>query len=272
MKTRILLRYIAIFVVGLVMVLPLVYLFGGSLMTASEITQFPPALFPAEPQWQNLLSALQVVEPRSILNSLIFVAGVIVVQLAVSLPAGFALAVIPFPGATRLLALFVIPIFVPTNLMIIPMYVVTFQVGLVGSFAGLIIPIAAASSVAILLFRQFFAGLPTGLFEAARLDGASWITTFRLIALPLTRPIVAAYSVVTFLTAWNLYIWPLIAAPAAETRVLSVALARLAQNDFAYIPPPITFAGAVISVVPVLIVFLVFQKWFTKGVVGTGLE
>lgn len=265
-------RYTAITLCGVIVALPLFYLLSGSLMTYREIISYPPQFFPTDPQWSNFAQALEFIRPRTIANTFVFVIGVLVLQLAICLPAGFALAKIRFRGAGFILVFFVLPIFVPTNLILIPTYIVTFQLGLIGTFLGMILPIAGQASVGVLLFRQFFAGLPDGLMDAARLDGAGWFQTFFRVALPLSRPIVAAYSVVTFLTAWNMYIWPLLAGPGEETRVLTVAIAPLAQSQYSNVSPSIGFAAAVIAMVPVLAVFVAFQKWFTKGVVGTGLE
>lgn len=265
-------RYTSVVVFGLLLAFPLIYLISGSLMNRSEIMQNPPPLFPATPVWSNFAEALGYLDPRSILNSFIFVLGVLGLQLAICLPAGFALAKIPFKWSALIIGIFLVPIFVPTNLILIPTYVVTYKLGLVNTFAGLILPIAGQASVGVILFRQFFSGLPNGLIDAARIDGASWFQTFLRIALPLARPIIASYSVITFLTAWNLYVWPLIAGSGEQTRVLTVALAPLAQGQFQLISPSVTFAAAVITVLPVLAVFIAFQKWFTKGIVGTGLE
>lgn len=265
-------RYTAITLCGVVVAAPLFYLLSGSLMTYREIISYPPKFVPTDPQWSNFNAALDYLRPRTFGNTFVFVLGVLFLQLAICLPAGFALAKIKFRGAATVLVFFVVPIFVPTNLILIPTYIVTFQLGLIGSFLGMILPIAGQASVGVLLFRQFFAGLPDGLMDAARLDGAGWFQTFFSVALPLSRPIVAAYSVVTFLTAWNLYIWPLLAGPGPTTRVLTVAVAPLATSQFTNISPSIGFAAAVIAMVPVLVVFIAFQRWFTRGVVGTGLE
>jgi multiple sugar transport system permease protein len=265
-------RYTTIVVFGLIIALPLLYLLSGSLMSYKDIVQYPPRLLPTSPQWNNFVQAFNYLTPQTIGNSFVFVGGVLVIQLAICLPAGFALAKIPFRWSGIVFAFFVLPLFMPTNLILIPTYVVTFQLGLIGSFWGMILPVAGQASVGILLFRQFFTGLPNGLTEAARIDGANWWQTFTRIALPLARPIVAAYSVVTFLTAWNLYIWPLLSGPGVATRVLTVAVAPLAGGKYSSISPSISFAAAVISMLPVLIVFIVFQKWFTKGVAGSGLE
>lgn len=265
-------RYAVITLCGVIVAFPLFYLLSGSLMTYNEIISYPPKFIASNPQWSNFAVALEYLTARTISNTFIFVIGVLLLQLAICLPAGFALAKIKFRGSGFLIVFFVLPIFVPTNLILIPTYIVTFELGLIGSFLGMILPIAGQASVGVLLFRQFFAGLPDGLMDAARLDGAGWFQTFFRVALPLARPIIAAYAVVTFLTAWNMYIWPLLAGPGPDTRVLTVALAPLAQSQFSNISPSIGFAAAVIAMVPVLVVFVAFQKWFTRGVIGTGLE
>ncbi len=265
-------RYTTIILLGLVIALPILYLLSGSLMSFRDIVQYPPRLFPTEPIWDNFVKAWNYLTPRTVLNTFIFVLGVLAIQLVICLPAGFALSKIRFRGSTVIFGLFIVPIFMPTNLILIPTFVVTYQLGIVGNFLGLILPVAGQASVGVLLFRQFFATLPDGLIEAARIDGANWFQTFFRIALPLARPIIAAYSVVTFLTAWNLYIWPLIAAPGPDTRVLTIALAPLATTQFTNISPSVGFAAAVIAMVPVLVVFVAFQKWFARGVAGTGLE
>ncbi|MCU1420577.1 MAG: hypothetical protein JWN36_228 [Microbacteriaceae bacterium] len=265
-------RYTTIILLGLVIAFPMLYLLSGSLMSFHDIVQYPPRLFPTEPIWNNFVEAWKYLTPRTVVNTFIFVIGVLAIQLIICLPAGFALSKIKFRGSKVIFALFIVPIFMPTNLILIPTFVVTFQLGIVGTFVGLILPVAGQASVGVLLFRNFFATLPDGLIEAARIDGAGWFQTFFRIALPLARPIIAAYSVVTFLTAWNLYIWPLIAAPGPETRVLTIALAPLAGSQFTNISPSVGFAAAVISMIPVLIVFVAFQKWFARGVAGTGLE
>lgn len=265
-------RYVAISFVGLLIAFPIIYLLSGSLMSFSDIVQYPPRLLPTVPQWDNFLKAWSYLTPRTMVNTFIFVLGVLILQLVICLLAGFALAKIKFRGSGVVLAGYIVPIFMPTSLILIPTYIVTYQLGLVGSFAGLILPIAGQASFGVLIFRQFFATLPDGLIEAARIDGASWFQTFSRIGLPLARPIIAAYSVVTFLTAWNMYIWPLVAAPGDNTRVLTLALAPLATTQYSNLSPSIGFSAAVIAMVPVLIVFIAFQKWFTRGVIGSGLE
>ena len=265
-------RYLIVLLLGLIMALPLFYLISGSLMSYSEFVQYPPRIFPSEPVWENFVKAWEYLTPRTVGNTFIFVISVLVLQLSICLPAGFALSKIRFRWSGVLFGFFIIPMFFPHTLNLIPTYIVTLQLGIVGSFAGLILPVVGQASFGVLLFRQFFVTLPDGLIEAARIDGASWFRTFFSIAVPLARPMIASYSVITFLNAWNMFIWPLVAAPGEKTRVLTVALAPLATSEYSHISPAVGFAAAVIAMLPVLIVFIAFQRWFERGVVGTGLE
>ena len=266
------LRYLAILLAGLVMATPLLFMISGSLKSAAEVNAFPPSLLPETPIWGNFVDAWNYLTPRVILNTFIFSLGIVGLQLLLSLPAAFALAKIPFKWAAAVVATLVVPLFIPGNLTLIPLFVVTYQLGWLNTYAGLIIPMAAQCAFAILLFREFFAGLPAGLIEAARIDGASWGRVLTSIGLPLAKPALATFCSISFLTAWNMYIWPQVIAPNPANRVINVALAPLAGGENSTISPSVGLAGAVIAMLPVLIVFIVFQKWYLKGIVGTGLE
>lgn len=265
-------RYVAIVLAGLIMATPLLFMISGSLKSASEASAFPPKLLPETPIWQNFVDAWNFLTPQVIGNTFIFSLGIVGLQLLLSLPAAFALAKIPFKWSAAVLATLIVPMFIPSNLTLIPLFIVTFQLGWLNTYAGLIIPMAAQCAFAILLFRQFFASMPSGLIEAARIDGASWGRVLTSIALPLAKPALATFCSISFLTAWNMYIWPQVIAPNPVNRVINVALAPLAGGENSVISPSVGLAGAVISMLPVLIVFIVFQKWYLKGIAGTGLE
>lgn len=265
-------RYGVVVVLGLVMAIPLMFMVSGSVKSAGELAADPLSLIPDALMWSNYAEAWNYLTPQVILNTFIVAIGIVLLQLALALPAAFALAKIPFRWTGVILAILIVPMFVPGNLGLVPLFVVTFQLGWVNSFAGVIVPMAAQSAFAILLFRQFFATLPPGLIEAARIDGAGWARVLWSIALPLARPVLATFCSVSFLTAWNMYVWPQIVASNPAQRVINVALAPLAGGENSLISPAVGLAGAVIAMLPVLIVFIVFQKWYIRGVVGTGLE
>ncbi|TDC45837.1 carbohydrate ABC transporter permease [Jiangella ureilytica] len=266
-------RYTAILVIGLAMGLPLFYLFSSSLMTPQDVSAYPPHLVPPEFRWANFSDAYDFLGGRTIANSFIYSFGIVILQLCIALPAGFALAKVRFRGSRALLVFFAIPMFLPNNVVLVPLYVVTNELGLIGSYAGLILPIVGRTAFATLLFRQFFLTLPDGLIDAAKLDRAGWLRIVRHVAVPLSGPAVAAYASITFLNSWNDFIWPLVAAPGDDYRVMTVALAPLAyQEGLSNVPPNVGMAAAVISVIPVLLVFVFTQRWYIQGVVGTGTD
>ncbi|GAA3092923.1 carbohydrate ABC transporter permease [Kribbella aluminosa] len=265
-------RYVAIVVGALAMATPLLFMVSSSLKSGAEVNAFPPKLLPETPIWQNFVEAWRYLTPQVIANTFIFSLGIIGLQLLLALPAAFALAKIPFKWSAAVLAVLVVPMFVPGNLTLIPLFVITFQLGWLNTYAGLIVPMAGQCAFAILLFRQFFASLPAGLIEAARIDGAGWGRVLTSIALPLARPALATFCSISFLTAWNMYIWPQVIAPNPANRVINVALAPLAGGQNSTVSPAVGLAGGVIAMLPVLVVFIVFQKWYLRGVVGTGLE
>lgn len=267
-------RYTLIVVLGLLIASPLVYLVLRSFMTSQEIQAVPPRLVPESLAWENYQQASEFLTPQVILNSFIVAFGVVLVQLVLALPAAFALAQIPFRWSKAVMAALVVPMFVPASFTLIPTFVVTFGLGLLNTYAGMILPIGATVSAGVLLFRQFFVTLPPGLVEAARLDGASWFRVFWRIMLPLAVPIIVTFSVVTFLGAWNMFIWPQVIATDPDLAVINVALAPVAGgSSFAYTNPAVSLAGATIGMLPALLLFVIAQKWLVRGVsAGTGLD
>ena len=277
MKTRksaVAARLILMLVCGLVMAAPLLFMISRSFMTPAEVSALPPTLIPSGLNWENYLTAFAYLSPRTILNSFIVAIGIVLLQLLLALPVAFALALIPFRWSGAILAVLIVPMFIPGNLTLIPTFVVTYQLGMLESYAGIIIPIAGQIAFAVILFRQFFASLPAGIVEAARIDGASWPRVFWSVTLPLAKPIIATYCSLTFLTAWNMYIWPQVVATDPELAVINVALAPIAgASAYTYVSPAVGLAGATLGMLPALIVFLAMQKWYVRGIAaGSGLE
>lgn len=266
------LRYGAVVVTALLMFFPLYHLITLSLMPPADALSGGIHLVPTELHWANYTDAYAFLSGRTVLNSFIFTLGVLVLQLMLALPAGFALAHFRFPGAKYLLALFILPMFLPANVFVIPLYVVTLKLGLVDTYAGLILPIVGSTAFGTLLFRQFFVQFPASLVEAARLDGAGWWQVLFRIAIPLAKPAMAAYSAITFVNAWNMYVWPQIVATNPDLRVIPVALAPLARSAYSILPPTVGFAAAVISALPVALFFLLAQRWFLNAIQGTGVD
>ena len=258
---------------SLLFIFPLLYLISGSLMTLDAVSVYPPKLIPPSLEWKNYADALSVMTPRIFFNTLFFTFGILILQLILSFTAGFALAKMPFKYAALIVALFAIPVFLPTNISIIPLYLVTYKLGLLNSWGGMILPIVGSTAFGTLLFRQFMVNFPDGLIDAARMDGASWPRVLFRIVLPLARPPIASYSAITFLTAWNMYIWPLMVGNRDELRVATVQLAPLIAGGTGFygkVGPNVTYAAALLSALPVVIFFLWAQRWFINAIAGTG--
>ena len=267
------LRYALIVLLSLLFIFPLLYLISGSLMSLDEVQVYPPRLFPSSLNWENYSEALSVMTPRIFLNTLFFTFGILILQLILSFTAGFALAKMPFKYEALIVALFAIPVFLPTNISIIPLYLVTYKLGLLNTWGGMILPIVGSTAFGTLLFRQFMVNFPDGLIDAARMDGASWPRVLFRIVLPLARPPIASYSAITFLTAWNMYIWPLMIGSREELRVATVQLAPLIAGGTGFygkVGPNVTYAAALLSALPVVIFFLWAQRWFINAIAGTG--
>ncbi|MBM3704244.1 MAG: carbohydrate ABC transporter permease [Actinobacteria bacterium] len=267
------LRYSLITLLSLLFVFPLLYLVSGSLMSLEEVQVYPPRLIPSSLNWSNYIEAFSVMTPRIFFNTLFFTFGILILQLILSFTAGFALAKMPFKYAALIVALFAIPVFLPTNISIIPLYLVTYKLGLLNTWGGMILPIVGSTAFGTLLFRQFMVNFPEGLIDAARMDGASWPRVLFRIVLPLARPPIASYSAITFLTAWNMYIWPLMVGSREEFRVATVQLAPLIAGGTGFygkVGPNVTYAAALLSALPVVLFFLWAQRWFINAIAGTG--
>jgi len=267
------LRYTLIVLLALLFMFPLLYLVSGSLMTLSAVSVYPPKLLPPSLEWGNYAEALSVMTPKIFFNTLFFTFGILILQLILSFTAGFALAKMPFKYAALIVAIFAVPVFLPTNISIIPLYLVTYKLGLLNTWGGMILPIVGSTAFGTLLFRQFMVNFPDGLIDAARMDGASWPRVLFRIVLPLARPPIASYSAITFLTAWNMYIWPLMIGSREELRVATVQLAPLIAGGTGFygkVGPNVTYAAALLSALPVVIFFLWAQRWFINAIAGTG--
>lgn len=267
------LRYSVIVLLALLFIFPLLYLISGSLMTLEAVSVYPPKLLPPSLNWQSYAEALVVITPRIFANTLFFTFGILFLQMIISFTAGFALAKMPFKYAALVVGILAVPVFLPTNISIIPLYLVTFKLHLLNTWGGMILPIVGSTAFGTLLFRQFMVNFPDGLIDAARMDGASWPRVLLRIVLPLARPPIASYSAITFLTAWNMYIWPLMIGNTDELRVATVQLAPLIAGGVGFygkVGPNVTYAAALLSALPVVLFFLWAQRWFINAIAGSG--
>ena len=260
-------RVVAILFFGAVVGLPFYWLLISSLKTPVEVAAYPPTWFPSEFRWSNIIDAMMLLSSRTILNSAIFAVSVTVLQLCLVVPTGFALAKIPFPGRRALLWMFIVTFFVPFQVLLIPTFLIVRDLDWIDTWAGLVLPIVAQTSFGVFVFRQFYVDLPDELLEAARMDGAHWGLIFLKIALPLSKPAIAAYVSVTLLTAWNMFIWPLISTTDLTLRVLPIALSALVTQR-SLVTPNLAMMAVLISTLPIIAVFIPLQRYFVSGLVG----
>jgi multiple sugar transport system permease protein len=253
---------------GIAMIFPFVWMVSSSLKNAQDI--YTLSLVPPNPTLDNYTTVLQDTSYiRWFINSLI-IAGITTISVAFfdSL-AGYTLAKFRFPGATVIFILILSTLMVPTEMLVIPWYVMSIEMGWTDSYWGIMFP-GVISAFGVFLMRQFFMGVPNDLIDAARLDGFSEFRIFWSIALPLVRPAVAALCIFTFLGNWNAYIWPLIVVRSDEMRTLPVGIAFFSSESGSAFH--LIMAAASLATIPVIIIFLIFQRHIIKGIALAGLK
>jgi multiple sugar transport system permease protein len=260
---------------ALVFLFPFYYMVIGALQrepNSSVSGAFPN---PANLTLDNLRDINQAINlPRTLLNSGIFTGGVLLSTLVLGLLAGYALARLEFRGKGMVFNAMLLILIVPFQLLMIPLYVMIVRGYLLGdTYLGMILPFAV-NAIAVFIFRQFFLQLPRELFESARLDGASELKILTRIAIPLAKPAILTAVIVTFIGPWNEFLWPFLVTKQLALQPLAVALANFISNVAARQANPFgaILAGAVVLVIPAVILFLIFQKRFQASNLGSGIK
>jgi multiple sugar transport system permease protein len=254
---------------SVVMLLPFVWMLSTSLKTPPEIFTFPPTWIPSRPAFENYAKTVTVMPfGRFYLNSLIVAISVTVLQIVTSSLAAFAFARLRFKGRNLLFLLYLATLMIPFHVMLIPNFIIMRSLGWYDSYQALILP-PAFSAFSTFLLRQYFLSLPLDLDEAARIDGASSLRIWWQIIMPLSGPVLAALTIFIFLNAWNDFLWPLVITNSLEMRTLPVGLTAF-QGQYR-VEWHLLMAGAVIAMVPVLVVYILAQKKFVEGLTITGL-
>lgn len=249
---------------------PFIWMISTSFKSSESVFTFPPQWIPKHPtieQYQTLFREVNFLQFFK--NSVIVAFGITLFSLFLNSLGGFAFAKHKFPGREKIFALLLATMMVPGQITMIPVFLMLKSVGLINSYWGLIIP-AGASAFGIFLMRQFITTIPTDLIESARIDGCSEFRIYWTIILPLCKPVLAALGIFTFMGSWNAFLWPLIVMIKEKMYTLPVALANLSGQHATKFG--LLMAGAVVVVIPVLIVFIVAQRYVIKGVAVTGLK
>lgn len=258
--------------VGLVIVMsPFLWMALSSVKSEGEIRQVPPTWWPEAPTLDNFRDLFARLDfPQFFSNSTLVATVVTLGNLVFCSMLGYVLAKSDFAGKKMLFRLVLGTLMIPGMVTLVPLFVLVANMGLVNTYGGLILPFLAAP-FGVFLMRQFFLSIPDELIDAARVDGASEARIFVQVVMPLAKPALATLAILTFLGSWNNFLWPLVVATTEDKYTLPVALALYStgQNQTDY---GLLLAGAVVVVVPVLVVFLLLQRYFVQGVAMTGIK
>ncbi|MGW3511100.1 carbohydrate ABC transporter permease [Streptomyces sp. NPDC000994] len=258
----------------LLMAAPFLWMALSAFKTKKDLTASPPVWIPSTWTLSNFSELFDQLDmARYFMNSLIVAVLVTVCNLLFCSMLGYALAKLDFTGRSKVFATVLAALMVPGNLMILPLYVLMNGLGLIDTYAGLVLPFAA-SAFGVFLMRQFMQSVPDELLEAARIDGAGEWYIFWRIVLPLVKPALATLTIFVFLGSWNNFIWPLIATNDPGKYTLPVALATFANDPNRTVSGGngMLMAGSLLVVLPVLVVFAVLQRHFTQGIATAGLK
>jgi multiple sugar transport system permease protein len=262
---------------AVVYLMPLYWMFTGSLKLQRGIMQTPPDWFPNPASWENWqhLFAIRTISPWSWLkNSAIVSLGTVVVSVSLSALAGYAFAKKQFPGREVLFFILFSTMMLPSQVQLVPLYLFVRKLGLYNTYPGMILPMIL-SPFGIFLMRQFMQGIPNELLDASRIDGASEWGQFWKIAIPLSVPALSALSILTFFNAWGNFMWQLLMAKDYTMMTLPVGVSYLALvpiGERAVLDVGLLMAGGTFGAIPMMIFFLFFQKYFVQGLMMGALK
>jgi len=257
---------------ALVMLYPVLWVFLSAVKPPAEIYRNPPTLFPQTVDWQNFAQAWKSYEiPRMVLNTLVVFAGFLLSRLVVVTMASYALSRLDLPFRRAIYVLILSTLALPTFAYLIPSYLVIKDLGLYDSWWALWIP-AGASAFQILVVKNFFDGIPKELSEASRMDGASEPRILWSVILPLSKPVLAAVSIFSFLEVWNNFFWQRLIFSDPKIWTMPVMLYFKSFTIGGNPPVNVQLAGMFLSLLPPLVVFALFQRQITNGVTMTGIK
>lgn len=248
--------------------------FGLGLLTAfTSAHQFatsPPLSLPNPPTLSNFAALGNAGFGRALTVTALMTAMITLGQLTFSILAGYAFARLDFPGRDALFWVYIATLMVPATVTVIPLYLMMAETGLRNSFWALVLPLMFGSPYAIFLLRDYFRTIPADLINAARLDGANTLDVLVHVVIPASKPIIATLTLITVVSQWNSFMWPLVITSGPKWRVISVATAGLQTQYNAQWT--LIMAATTVAIVPLLVLFLVFQRHIVRSIVVTGLK
>ncbi|WP_026675339.1 carbohydrate ABC transporter permease [Alkalihalobacterium bogoriense] len=261
--------HIGLIFFGIIWIYPFIWMIFSSLKTNREFLTSGTSLFPETPQWGNYYRAWETANFSGyFVNTVIFTISTVLIVIFLSSLTGYALGRIDFPGRKTILIIVVAIMFIPKGYTIIPLFKIISFMGLQDSLLGMIVAESSGAHVLfILMFASFFANIPKELEEAAEMDGAGFLTVFTKVMLPLSMPIVATTAIMQFIWTWSSFLVPLVLSISRpEIRTLAVGMQSFVgtyATDFSGMA-----AGATIALLPVMIIFIIMQRYFIEGIAG----
>jgi ABC-type glycerol-3-phosphate transport system permease component len=255
---------------AVIVIFPFLWTVLSAFKTPYEIIKIPPSFFPARLYWGGFQKVLfEAPFLLWMVNSLLVAVTTTVITMFTSALAGYIYAKFDFPGKRLSFLAILATLMVPFEVILISTYMVADKLGLLNSLAGLIVP-AMVSAFGIFLCKQFIEAIPSDLVESGRVDGASELRIFFQIIVPEIRPVLSALAIFTFMGSWNNYLWPLVAIN--DTEKMTVPLALYYFNTAHVAQYNVVMAAATLIMIPVIIVYLIFQRQFIEGLAMTGIK
>lgn len=252
------------------MLAPFAYMVSTAFKPASQVYQYPIRWIPDPIMWSNFPTAFDRLTVRAFLNSVIFTTTIVLGQGLFTTMGGYAFARLEFPLRNALFLAYLGTMMIPFQVTMIPTFLIVAFLSWQDTYQGLILPILAGGAFGTFLFRQFFMTIPAELGDAAVVDGANPLDIYWRIYLPLSKPAMTAYGVITTLAAWNMYLWPLIVTQSKELRTLTLVIAQLSGQMNAELH--LMMACVTICLLPILLVYIFGQRFFVEGITMSGLK
>ena len=264
--------YVILIVASILMVGPLFYIVSTSIKKTTQLFAYPPDWIPRIPFWGNysFLLGSESLFLRWTINTMIVAGVVTILKVFIDSMAGYAFAKIDFPGRRVLFILILAVVMVPTSAVIIPLFLLVRGMGLLDTYWALILP-PLANPVGVFLMRNYILSLPRDLENSARLDGCSEFSVYFRIVLPLVKPGLVVLGILTFLAQYTAFLWPLLAVQDETLQVLTTGVAEMKASIFT-IDWGIVSAASVLSMVPITIMFFMFQRYFSGGSIAGALK
>ena len=251
---------------GVLIIIPLYWMLTSSIKPTSTLLSIPPELFPRQITFQHYMTMFSVeLMPRWFFNSVFVTGAIILLSVVFDSMAGYSYAIVKPVGYKILFTIALGCLMVPDQIRLVPVFLLIKNLGLYNNYGALILPFAGPA-FGMFLMRQYMSSISIELIEAAKMEGCNEFNIYRKIVLPISKPVAAVISIFFFVGTWNSLLWPMILTSSSEMRTYTVGLASFQSNNPTLYNYGVVMAGATISALPVIIIFLFLQKYFTKGI------